>query len=446
MVESSGSREQWATRLGFILAAVGSAVGLGNIWRFPFQIGQEGGGAFLLIYLLFVVLIGIPVILVEFVIGRRAKQSPVKAFTELGYGSWRYIGGLFVLTGLMIMSFYSVAAGWVLRYTGGSVTGAYFENPEAYFAAVSEGTMTIALHGLFIALTAVIVAAGVKRGIELAVKAMIPALVVVMLVLIGYAATLDGAMAGYSWFLSPDLDVLAENWTTILPAAAGQAFFTLSLGMGVMITYASYIGEDRNLAEDSGWIAGLDTLVAVMAGLIIFPVLFAIGATPGDGGPGELFIGVGGAIAEIPGSHIVGVLFFGVVAIGALSSAISILEVLVSYLIDSYGVERKKATYGMAGLIFLLGVPSAMDLETLDLIDGITGGFMLPLGVFLLVIFVGWVFPHSDDELSKGLKSGAEGRLPQLWLWYVRTVVLFVVAIVLVFYAYNQLVEFGVIA
>ncbi|WP_306057714.1 sodium-dependent transporter [Natronococcus wangiae] len=443
MATSANARENWATRIGFILAAVGSAVGLGNIWRFPFQAGQEGGSAFLAIYLLFVLLIGIPVILVEFVVGRRSERNPFNAFERLGYGNWRILGALFVVTGFAILSYYSVAAGWVLRYTGASLTGSYFADPEGYFLAVAEGPTTVVLHAIFLLTTAIIVALGIQRGIELSVKLMIPSLIVIFLALIAYAFTLEGASQGYEYYFSLDTAVIADQWQSILPAAAGQAFFTLSLGMGVMITYASYLGEDRNLAEDSAWIAALDTSIAIMAGLIIFPVLFSIGATPGEGGAGELFIGVGGAIAEIPGSRIVGFLFFGVVLIGALSSAISILEVVVSFLIDNYGIDRKLATFGIAAIAFVLGVPSAMSLDFLELIDGITGQLLLPLGVFLLVIFVGWVYPNSADELAKGLKSDANGTIPTTWVWYIRTVILLVVGLVLLISARDLIVTLG---
>jgi len=432
------TREKWATRIGFILAAVGSAVGLGNIWRFPFQVGQEGGAAFLVMYLLFVAIIGIPAMLVEFVVGRSSERNPINAFDRLGHSEWRFIGVIGVFTGFLILSYYSVVAGWVTRYTFASLTGAYFGEPAAYFGQISSGPAAIGFHALFMVATAVIVAAGIQRGIELAVKVMVPALLALLIGLIGYAFTLEGASEGYAYYLSPDLSVIAANWTSILPAAAGQAFFTLSLGMGVMITYASYIDEDRNLGVDGGWIAGLNTTVSILAGLVVFPVLFTIGAEPGSGGPGSLFVGVGGAIAQIPGSRFVGFLFFGVVTIAALSSAISILEVLVSYAIDNYGVERKKATAAISSIVFLVGIPSALSLDALTVFDQLTANLLLPLGVFLTVIFVGWVFQDSARELAKGTSGDANGTLPTLWIWHIRTVILAVVGIVLLISARNM--------
>lgn len=437
-------REKWATRLGFILAAVGSAVGLGNIWRFPFQVGQGGGAAFLVIYLAFVVAIGLPAMLVEFVIGRRSERNPINAFQRLGYGTWTFIGVLGVFTGFVILSYYSVVAGWVIRYTAASLTGAYFGDPEAYFLAISAGHGALALHLAFMLVSAIIVALGIQRGIEIAVKLMVPSIVILMLALIAYALTLPGAGEGFAYYLAPEPGTIAANWAEILPAAAGQALFTLSLGMGVMITYASYLGEDRNLGLDAGWIVGLDTLIAFMAGLVIFPFLFTIDAEPGEGGAGELFIGVGGAIAEAPFGEIVGFLFFGTVAIAALSSAISIFEVVVSFLIDNFGLDRKVATFGIGALAFLAGVPTAYGVETLELYDAITGQLLLPLGMLLLVVFVGWVYPESNDELSKGIASDVNDALPKLWLWHVRTVVLVVIVVVLALSAmelYGQLLE-----
>lgn len=425
---STGEREQWATRTGFILAAVGSAVGLGNIWRFPFQTGQEGGAVFLLIYLAFILVIGIPAVLVEFVLGRRSERNPIDTFERLGYDNWTAIGAFAVVGGFVIMSFYAVVAGWIVRYTAVSATGAYFDNPERYFLGVSAGHEAMLFQLLFLAVTVGVVALGIQRGIELAVKALVPALVVLMIGLIVYAATLDGAGAGYEWYLSPEFSVLADNWRSILPAAMGQAFFTLSLGVGVMITYASYIGENRNLGVDTGWIVGVDTAIAAMAGLIIFPVLFHVGVTPGDGGAGELFVGVGAAIAGVPGSRLVGVLFFGTILLAAVSSAISLVEVTVSYLVDHFTLDRVQAALGVGAVLFIVGLPAAYDTAVLELYDEVTAELLLPLTVFLLVLFVGWFYEEAVDELSQGLQSDL---LPKAWLWHVRTVLLAVIGLTL---------------
>ncbi|MCH7661604.1 MAG: sodium-dependent transporter [Euryarchaeota archaeon] len=423
-------RETWATRTGFILAAVGSAVGLGNIWRFPFAVGQEGGAAFLLVYLLFVVLIGFPAMLVEFTLGRRTQRNPVGALASMGGRGWKLVGLVFVVTGFTILSYYSVIAGWTIRYTFASLTGAYAADPEAYFGAASVGWDAVAFHALFMIIVIGVIALGVRSGIELAVKFMVPAIIVLGVGLAAYAFTLDGAGAAYQFYLSPDLDVLAENWQSILPAAAGQAFFTLSLGMGVMITYSSYLAEDRNLASDGAIIIGFDTAIAVLMGLILFPFLFTAGVDPGEGGPGTLFISLAAAFAELPAGGILGAIFFGTVAIAALSSAISLLEVPVSYVIDEFGIDRMTATLGIGGLVFLLGILPALDLIFLDLLDLFADAILLVLGGLLLSIFVSWVIPDDAlDELGKGI--GDLGSLGTAWVWAVRVPVVVVLIIAL---------------
>ncbi|MEZ3162964.1 sodium-dependent transporter [Halorubrum sp. RMP-47] len=426
------ARETWATRAGFILAAVGSAVGLGNIWRFPFITGQYGGSSFLITYLAFVALIGFPAILVEFVIGRRTERNPVGALRELGSGAWSSAGWLFVVTGFVILSYYSVVAGWFLRYTLIGITEGFTRaDPaaaETLYRTVATGLDTLVFHALFMLLVIGIIAAGVRRGIELSVKVMVPAILVLLLGLAAYGFTLDAASAAYAYYLSPDFGTIAANWTEILPAAAGQAFFTLSLGMGAMITYASYLGEDRNLASDAAIIATLDTLVAVLVGFVVFPVLFTVGIEPGTGGPGAIFVSLTAAFAGIPGGRILGVFFFAMVGIAALSSAISILEVLVSYLIDEVGVARVPAAAAVGTAVFLLGVPVTIDSIFLSLYDGFADGILLVLGSLLLAVFVGWVVPEfGRDELGKGIAD--IGGLDDAWIWAVRVPIVVVVIV-----------------
>ena len=423
-------RETWATRVGFILAAVGSAVGLGNIWRFPFITGQEGGAAFLLVYLGFVALIGFPAILVEFVIGRYTKLNPVGALRELGTGLWKYVGWLFVITGFVLLSYYSVVAGWFLRYTLIGVTDGYAvasqEEAATLFGTVSTGLDSLLFHALFMAIIIVIIAAGVRSGIEVAVKLMVPIIIVLLVGLAAYGFTLDASTEAYAYYLSPDFGVIAENWTSILPAAAGQAFFTLSLGMGVMITYASYLGEDRNLAEDASIIIGLDTFIAVIVGFVVFPFIFAAGADPEAVTVNAIFFSLAEAFSQIPGGRALGILFFAMVGVAALSSAISILEVVVSYLIDELDVARVPAAMAVGVAVFLLGVPVTADLIFLDLLDGLADGVLLVLGSLLLALFVGWVIPDvAREELSKGI--GGLGSLGDAWIWAIRIPIVVVV-------------------
>lgn len=436
-------RDRWATRVGFILAAVGSAVGLGNIWRFPFVTGEQGGAAFLLVYLLFVVLIGFPAILVEFVIGRRTDRNPVGALKQLATGPLRYAGYILVLTAFTILSYYSVVAGWTLRYAWIGVSEGYddaignYEDDaaeidasaaELLFDATSTGLDAMILHGLFMAIVVGIVALGIRRGIELAVKLMVPAIIVIALALVGYAFTLEGAANGYSYYLEPDFGVILSDWSNILPAAAGQAFFTLSLGMGVMITYASYLDEDRNLAEDSAVIIGLDTGIAFLMGLIVFPVLFTAGVDPADPGAGAIFVALAEAFADLSFGWLIGTVFFLTVAIGAISSAISILEVVVSHAIDDLGIDRTPAAAGVGGIAFVIGLLVAWDLIFLDLLDQFADDILLVLGALIVMTLVSWKLSDlAIDELQKGIAD--LGSWGMRWIWAVRVPILIVLVI-----------------
>ncbi|EMA39498.1 sodium-dependent transporter [Halobiforma nitratireducens] len=428
-------RETWATRTGFILAAVGSAVGLGNIWRFPFATADGGGAAFLVMYLLFIALIGFPAMLAEFVVGRKSKRNPVGALQEYGGDAWRYVGGIFVFIGVVLLSYYSVIAGWFIRYFLEGLRGSYADHLTAYngeaaamFGDLTVGLDAFVLHTLFMAATVGIVALGVRQGIELAVKVMVPALIVLLVGLAVWAFTLDGAGGGYSYYLSPEFGTIADNWTTLLPAAAGQAFFTLSLGMGVMITYASYLSEDRNLATDGLTIIGFDTGIAFLAGLVVFPIFFSAGLEPGEGGPSTIFIGMTEAFADITGGQLLGLVFFGTVVVAALSSAISLLEVVTAYAIDEKGMERWKAAGGMGLLIYVIGIPVTYDLIFLDLYDGFIDAVLLVFGALMVMILVGWIAPKvAVNELSKGI--GDLGSFDLAWIWAIRVPIIIVLVI-----------------
>ena len=434
MSSSKAGREQWSTRIGFILAAVGSAVGLGNIWRFPFVTGEGGGAGFLFIYLLFVALIGLPAILIEFVVGRRTRRNPVGAMREIGQGVWRYAGWIFVVTTFVIMSYYSVIAGWTIRYTIIGLRDGYADDPAVageQFAALAQGAEAMAFHALFLLVIVVIVGLGIRRGIELAVKIMVPAIIAIVVGLALWASRLDGTSAAYSYYLSPDFGALAAEWTTILPSAAGQAFFTLSLGFGIMITYASYLGEDRNLAEDGVVIIGFDTAIAVLVGLVVFPILFTAGIDPGEPGVGAIFITLAAAFGELTAGGLIGAIFFGTVVIAALSSAISLTEVVVSYAIDEHGAQRFRATVFVCGALFVLGLAPAYDIVLLQLYDGFADGVLLILGGLLLTAYVSWRWSEEAiEELSLGI--GRLGDLGIYWIWLARGPVLVVLFVSLV--------------
>jgi len=431
--------------MGFILAAVGSAVGLGNIWRFPFMVGQQGGAAFVLVYLLFVAAIGFPAILVEFVIGRKTERNPVGALQRLGSGLWKYVGWLFVATGFVILSYYSAVAGWFIRYFVVGITdgyanalaeyeadaaGADASASELMFGDLVVGLDSLLLHAIFMIAVIVVIALGIRSGIELAVKFMVPTIIALLVVLAAYGATLDGAAQAYSYYLSPDFGVILSDWANILPAAAGQAFFTLSLGMGVMITYASYLGEDRNLAKDGLTIIGFDTGIALLTGLVAFPFIFAGGSDPGQMAEGAIFYSLTEAFAEIPAGRPLGILFFGTVVFAALSSAISILEVLASYLIDEKGFDRVTAALVTGGAVFVIGIPVTQDLVFLGLLDGLAYGVLLVLGSLLLAVFVGWVMPDlAREELRKGIS--VVGNRDEVWIWLVRIPIIAVLVVTL---------------
>ncbi len=424
------ARETWATRVGFLVAAIGSAVGLGNIWQFPFKTATNGGAVFLVFYLLAVFLIGFPAMLAEFVLGRRSHLNVVDAFTDLGHRQWRVVGALSLLTGFWILSYYNVVGGWVLRYVLGSATGAYFGESEAYFGAVASGPEAVLAQAAFLAVVIGIVALGIEDGIEKATKVMVPSIVVLMVALAVWALTLGGAAEGYAYFLSPDVGSLVANAGTVVPDAVGQAFFTLSLGMGIMVTFSSYLAEDDNLPVDGGIIVVTNTLVGVLAGLVVFPILFANNVSPDTSGPSAIFVAMASAFGNLPGGRILGVVFFGVVLIAALSSAISLLEVTVAYFNDNYGIPRVYLSVAAGVGLFLLGLPSAWDTGEPGGIstwfvwfDALAYNLFLPLSVLAILVFVGWILAgQALDELRRG--AGSLERFGIGWLLMIRYVVL----------------------
>ncbi|MFB6094726.1 MAG: sodium-dependent transporter [Halanaeroarchaeum sp.] len=416
-------RETWTSRVGFIFAAVGSAVGLGNIWSFPFQTATNGGAAFLVVYLFAVFLIGFPAMMIEFVIGRRGLKNPVTAFESIGYDDWSFIGGIGVFSSFVTLSFYSVIGGWVLSYIVGSITGAYFGGAEGFFGTVSTGAIAILGHFVFMALTVGIVAYGVADGIERSTKFMIPAIIILLVAMGLWAVTLPGAAEGYAFYLSPNVGELMANLGSIVPAAMGQAFFTLSLGFSVMIAYSSYLGRDDSLPADGGAIVVINTLVALLAGFVIFPVFFAtIGKAPASGGVGTTFVALAGAFAQLPAGQIIGLIFFVVLLFAALSSAISLLEVPVAYVAERHDYQRSHAAIGTGLVIFIVGLIPAFGLNYLTLYNDVVFKFLLPAAVLLLAIFVGWIADiDAMDELEKGTRFGE--TFTTAWVWWVRTVV-----------------------
>ncbi|MBW2315730.1 MAG: sodium-dependent transporter [Deltaproteobacteria bacterium] len=428
MADAPESREQWGSRTGFILAAVGSAVGLGNMWRFSYLTAENGGAAFLVLYLVLVAAVGLPVLLAELVIGRGSRLSPIGALAHYGGSRWRLLGGLFLASGFLILAYYSVIAGWTLRYAL-TALGGFGPDSGAYFEQVSTGATAVGWHLAFMALTIAIILGGVNRGIERVSIVLMPLLFAIICGIAIYAATLPGADAGYDFYLSIDLAQMLDF--KVLAAAASQAFFSLSLGMGAILTYASYVREDENLPNEAVIIATADFAVAFVAGLAVFPLLFALGleSKVGESTLGALFITLPSAFHEMGfAGQVVGTLFFVALVFGALTSAMSLLEVVVATAIDQLGWGRPFATMALGSLCALLGVPAALDLDVLGLMDQIAGSLFLVFGGLMLSIFVGFVMPDPVGEA----RQGAEGvRWFGAWRLLVRTVVPAVLLVVL---------------
>ncbi len=435
---AQGEREQWSTRLGFILAAVGSAVGLGNMWRFPYLTAENGGAAFLVLYVVFVLFIGLPVMLGEFAVGRGAKKSPVDALRHYGGRAWTPLGLLFVLSGFLILAYYGVIAGWTLRYAVAGLLDGFAVDAAARFEAFAGGWDAVAWHVAFMGVTIAIVGAGVRDGIERTAMVLMPLLLAIVVGLGVYAATMTGSGPGYDFYLRPDFSRVLS--LSVISDAASQAFFSLSLGMGAMLTFSSYLSRDDNLPRESVFIAGSDFLIAFLAGLMVFPIVFALGLS-GDVGEstiGALFISLPEAFGQMGGvGRGVGVLFFAALLVGALTSAISLLEVVTSSVIDSMGWARRKAAVGFGILITAAGVWPAFDIDVLGVMDQLAGNVFLIVGGLLLSIFVGWVMPSPEDEVRKG--APGIGWLP-LWKGFLRFVVPAILALVL-FYSVSDTVD-----
>jgi neurotransmitter:Na+ symporter, NSS family len=424
-------RELWGTRAGFVLAAVGSAVGLGNMWRFSYLSAQMGGASFVALYILMTFLIGIPILLAEFAVGRRTRLSPIGALRAAGGARWSLLGYVFVAAGVIILGYYSVIAGWVTRYAIEGLVSGFSADPEGRFTAIASGGSAVAYHLLFMAATITIVMGGVKRGIERASMIMMPTLFLLIAGLAVWAVTLPGSGGGYAFYLAPSFDEFFSART--FATAASQAFFSLSLGMGAMLTYASYLSSRDNLPQEGTVIAFADFGVAFVAGLVVFPVIFALGlqAAVGESAVGALFISLPGAFTAMGAAgRIVGSIFFIALFIGALTSAISLLEVVTSSVIDEWKISRGRAALGAGVLIALLGIWPALDIDALGFMDAIASNLLLPFGALALAIFVGWLFRNPIEELAHGTPAW---MLPWFggWLWMLRVVAPLVLLVVL---------------
>ncbi len=427
------ARELFGSKWGFVLAAVGSAVGLGNMWRFSYVASEGGGAAFVLLYILMVALIGVPLMLCELTVGRKTHLSPVGALRSLGGKKWVPLGILFVISGFLILSYYSVIAGWTMRFALESAVQGFPGDPGAHFTEIAAGTGAALWHLAFMAATIGIVMVGVQKGIERAAVILMPALFAIVAGLAIWALTLEGGAEGYAFYLQPDLGELMNP--TVIRQAAAQAFFSLSLGMGAMLTFASYLSRDADLTQESITISFADFLVAFVAGLVVFPVIFALGLqdSVSESTVGALFIALPGAFEAMGGvGQIVGLFFFLALAVGAITSAISLLEVVTASIIDEFGTSRRKAALVMGVLIALFGLVSALDTDTLGLVDKIAGELFLVIGALGMSIFVGWVMKDPAVELMKGAGDRFRTVVPAVMI-LIRFVLPPVIAIVLYF-------------
>ncbi len=421
--------------MAFILAVTGSAVGLGNIWKFPYIAGQNGGGAFVLVYLLCVFVIGMPVMMSEILIGRRGRRNPVATMALLGEEEgharhWQWVGAMGVIAGICILSYYSVVAGWTLAYVQKSLSGAFAGASPAEVRGIFEGfsgnlLQSSLVHTLFMGVTILVVARGVERGLEQAVKFMVPALLILMLVLLAYAINSGGFGAGLTFMFDPDWEALTIG---AVLAAMGQAFFTLSLGMGALMAYGAYLPQETSITGTSAAVILADTVFAVLAGLVIFPLVFANGLNPSEG-PGLVFGTLPLAFGRMQGGAFFAAVFFVLLSFAAWTSAIGLMEPAVAWLVERYHRTRAQAAVMVGGLIWLLGFGTVLSFNVLsqfrflrgtvyDNVDWFTSNVMLPLGGMLITVFAAWVMCRnsSADEL------GGAGKLYRLWRFLARFV------------------------
>ena len=446
MAEQKSIHGLWRSRWLFILAATGSAVGLGNLWKFPYITGENGGGAFVLVYLACICVIGIPVMVAEVTLGRLGRQSPINTMHALvkDQGTakfWGGIGWMGAISGFLILSFYSVIAGWSLAYifrmAGGAFDGATAESVGTIFGdLLGNPEALLGWQTVFMVLTIGIVARGVNKGLERSISILMPLLFLILLILLGYSMSTEGFGAGFEFLFSFDFSKITSESIVV---ALGHAFFTLSLGMGAIMAYGAYMPKKTSIGKTVLTVAFLDTLIALVAGLVIFPIVFSNGLEAGAG-PGLLFQTLPLAFSQMPAGTLFGTMFFILVAFAALSSAISLGEPVVAWAVESKGMSRVAAATWIGIVIWLLGVGTLLSFNLwaefkifgrtiFDNLDFLTANIMLPLGGLLIAIFVGWVMNKQDvqDELNM-----SNPVMFKVWRFLVKFVAPVAVAIVLI--------------
>ncbi|WP_342573668.1 sodium-dependent transporter [Solibacillus sp. FSL K6-1781] len=424
------SRDQFTSKIGFILAAAGSAIGLGAIWKFPYMAGTNGGSVFIILFVLCTILIGLPILIAEFMIGRRGQKDPITSFKEQAPNKpWFMIGWIGLVACGLILSFYSVVGGWILSYilraVSFSLTGQGVNFSTLFTDIISNPWEVLIAQAAFMLLTLFIVQAGIKNGIETASKWMMPILFLFFILLFIRSITLDGAMEGVKFMFVPDWSYLSGD---TLMLALGQAFFSLSIGVAAMITYASYLSKKEKIVTSAVNVASMNIAISLLAGLVIFPAVFALGFSPTEG-PGLVFIMIPAVFEQLPFGGFLLLVFFILLLFATVTSAIALLEVVVSIGIREKTAQRKKASWLLASIIFIVGIPSALSFGILsditifersifDFVDYVTSAILMPIGAFLTSIFAGYYYSKkiSREEMQ------ASPIVYNSWLFIVRYV------------------------
>jgi len=443
-INRTSSHGEWSSRTAFILAAAGSAVGLGNIWKFPYITGENGGGAFVIIYIMCVILIGLPIMLAEVYLGKRGRLNPIASIRYISERenrskNWQFIGLIGILAGILILSYYSVIAGWTMAYASRTAFGV-LNNIDAAGAAIifenfiADPERLLAWHTIFSIITALVVSRGVKSGLENAVVRLMPALLVLLLALVFYSAIEGDFANGIKFMLYPDFSQVTGK--TIL-IAMGQAFFSLSLGMGALMVYGSYLSSDVSIPQTCVIVASLDTLVALLAGLAIFPIVISSGLEMTQG-PGLIFQTLTVAFGAMPGGQLFGTLFFILLIVAAWTSSISLIEPMIIWLIEKYNVTRIQAAIFSATIAWFIGIGTIISfnigsdikifgLNIFDFLDYLTSNILLPMGGILITIYVSWLLSKEKVDSELKIKSGVLKAA-----WYFSARIIAPIAVILV--------------
>ncbi|MGL4403229.1 MAG: sodium-dependent transporter [Fusobacteriaceae bacterium] len=435
----SESRGKWGSSLGFILASAGSAVGLGNLWKFPYLAGKNGGGAFVVVYLSLVIILGFTLMLGEMALGRRGKSDPYGSYNNIKKG-WGFVGILGILTCFIILSYYSVIGGWVIKYIVDFMSGGVEGEAGAYFGGFISGISSPIIYaGIFLILTALIVVKGISGGIEKASKFMMPALFLFLIIIVVRSVTLPGAMVGIEFLIKPDFSKITGG---VILAALGQVFFSLSLGMGAMITYGSYLPPDSKLVRSALIVPGLDTLVALLAGLAVMPAVFSFGLEP-SAGPGLLFVTLPKIFEAMAFGSFFGVIFFVLVFFAAITSSISMLEVIVAFVVDQMKFDRKITTWALTFILFLVAIPNSLSfgimekskiffgMNFFDFLSYLSDNLFLPIGGLLLCIFIGYIWGEENVLHEITNEGKLNFSLGKLWIFVIKYIGPVVIGIIL---------------